>query len=172
MGVMPMDWMNWVLEKIQSIWDYLIHKGGIVFSFVLTAIITLIGFPKQVINFIIFLFVMDILTRWYTIVVVNYKYFTFKNFIQAWKDKKLNSKSLKRGIFVKLFIYFIILVMAHQAGITNEFIFGQVVSNFLYSILIILDCISIFENLLESGFAGANPILQFFKNKKNEIVKK
>ena len=167
-----MDWLDLVLERIQSFWDYMVYKGGIIFSFILTTILTLIGFPKQVINFIIFLFFMDILTRWYAIVVINYEYFSFKKFIQAWRDRKLNSKSLKRGIFVKLFIYFIILVIAHQAGITNEFIFGQVVSNFLYSILIILDCISIFENLLESGFAGANSILQFFKNKKNEITKK
>lgn len=167
-----MDWLDLVLERIQSFWDYMVYKGGIIFSFILTTILTLIGFPKQVINFIIFLFFMDILTRWYAIVVINYEYFSFKKFIQAWRDRKLNSKTLKRGILVKIFIYFIILVIAHQAGITSEFVFGQVISNFLYSILIILDCISIFENLLESGFAGANSILQFFKNKKNEITKK
>lgn len=158
-------------DKLQSCWEYLIHKGGLIFSFILTGILSLIGFPKQIINFIIFLFIMDILTRWYAVVIVNYGQFSLKNFYKAWKDKHLNSKSLKRGVFAKIFIYFVILVIAHQAGITQEFIVGQVVGSFLYSILIILDCISIFENLLESGFAIANPILKFFRSKKDDITK-
>jgi hypothetical protein len=163
-----------VLHKIQSVGDYMIIKGGLVLSFCLTLFLNAIGYPKQVILFIAFLIIADILTRFHSEVYKHYGYFSIQKFFQAWSssEKVLTSRKLKNGFFTKIFFYSILLYIAHQTGITNELYFGKFVSNFMYSSLIILDSISICENMSESNFANANFIKKFFEKQRDNLMEK
>jgi hypothetical protein len=159
-------------DKLIEGWNILSNKFILIFNIVLTAFLSAIGYPKQVILFIVTLICLDVLTRWYAEVVKKYGHFSIYNFLKAWKpsEKALSSKMLKKGLFEKIFFYGIFLFIAHQTSIITEMTFGQIISNFLYSIMIILDSISIFENIVDSGFDSAKPILDFFKRKKTEII--
>jgi len=157
-------------DKLIEVWNILSNKFILIFNIVLTAFLSAIGYPSQVIKFIVVLIFLDIITRWYAEVVEGYKYFSFINFLKAWKDGVLNSKMLKKGLFEKIFFYGIFLFVAHQTSIIEQITFGQVISNFLYSIMIILDLISIGENMVDSGYDRVKPILDFFKRKKKEII--
>lgn len=159
-----------ILGKITSVWDYLVYKGGLILSFILTTFLALIGYPKQVIYFIMTLIVVDVITRWMSEVYKEYGAFSFSLFIKSWEDKILTSKKLKNGLFIKIFFYAIILLMAHQCSVVEEIYFGAAISNFLYSILIILDCISIIENMIDCGFSKFKLILKFFNRKKDELI--
>lgn len=163
--------MTEILNKLEQVWNQLILKGGIILSAILALFLTAIGFPKSVIYFILFLMIADILTRWFSIIYSKYGKFNLSNFYQAWKEHILNSKKLKAGFFVKVFFYAILLVIAHQASIVPELAFGQVISNFMYSMIIILDAISVIENIIDCGFHQFSPLLKFFKNRKSEIIK-
>lgn len=164
--------MQIIFNKLYLIWHYLFEKGGLIFSFLLTSFLAAIGFPKQVIIFIIVLVILDILSRWVAEVIKAYGKFDFLLFLKAWKHKKLNSKKLKRGLFLKVFFYSILLYIAHQCSICNELIFNNLISNFLYSILIVLDCISICENATDAGFDNINPIHKYLIKKKDDLLKK
>ena len=161
--------MHVFVDKLTSMWDYLVIRGGILLSFLITLFLSAIGYPKQVIVFVVVLMIADVVSRWVAEVVMAYDYFDLINFFKAWRYKVLNSKKLKSGLYVKIFYYAIILFIAHQASITEELAFGQLISNFLYSILIVLDCISIMENATESHFEKAVPILCYMKRIKNKV---
>lgn len=164
--------MDVLVQKLESIWNYLFHKGGIIISTLLTLFLDVIGYPKQVINFVVTLIIIDILTRWMAEVVKVYGLFTFKNFLKAWKNKVLNSKKLKKGLFVKIIFYSIFLYIANQMYINDEIIYGKTMSNFIYSIMITLDCISIGENSVDAGISSFKILVQFFKNKERQLLNK
>jgi hypothetical protein len=157
-------------DKLIEVWSILSNKFMLIFNFILTAFLSAIGYPSQVIKFIVVLIFLDVITRWYAEIVKEYKHFNLYYFFKAWRDKVLTSKKLKKGLFEKIFFYAIFLFIAYQVSIIEQMQFGQVISNFLYSIMIILDTISIFENMVDSGFDSAKPILDFFKRKKTEIT--
>jgi hypothetical protein len=161
-----------IFHKLEQVWNYLFIKGGIIFSFLLTLFLNAIGFPKQCIYLIIFLIIADIGTRWYAVVKVQYGKFNLSHFFLAWKEHNLNSKKLKIGFFTKIVFYAILLVIAHQASIVPEFAFGATVSNFMYSAIIILDIISIGENMVDAGFTKAKAIVDYLKKKKDELFGK
>jgi len=156
--------------KIMSCWDYMILKGGLFFSFLLTAFLTAIGFPSQTIYFIIFLIICDILTRFHTTVYKHCGCFSIRLFFKAWKEKVLSSKKLKNGLFTKILFYSILLYIAHQCKISDELYLGTVISNFIYSSIIILDIISILENMGESNFKMASFIKTFFEKQKDKLI--
>ena len=164
--------MNEILGKLEQVWNYLFVKGGIIFTALLTLLFSAIGFPKSIIYFIIFLIVADVLTRWFAIVYKNYGKFNLYYFFSAWKEQELNSKKLKIGFFTKVFFYAILLTISHQASVVSELVFGDVISNFMYSMIVILDIISILENMIESGYSKLQPILNFFSKKKDELIDK
>jgi hypothetical protein len=156
--------------KIMSCWDYMILKGGLFFSFLLTTFLTAIGFPSQTIYFIIFLIICDILTRFHATVYKHCGYFSIRLFFKAWKEKVLSSKKLKNGLFTKILFYSILLYIAHQCKISDELYLGTVISNFMYSSIIILDIISILENMGESNFKMASFIKTFFEKQKDKLI--
>lgn len=159
-----------VIMKIYSVWDYMIEKGGVVLSFILTLFLNAIGFPKNIIYFISFLVVADILTRFHSEVYKHYGEFTIKNFFKSWRHQVLTSRRLKNGLFTKIFFYTILLYIAHQMSITSELYFGQFVSNFIYSSLVVLDCISILENMTESDFSYASFIKKYFEKQRDKLM--
>jgi hypothetical protein len=162
--------ISFIISKAHSVWGYLIHQGGLILSLILTTILSAIGYPKQIIIFILLLIIIDVLTRWIAEVIMAYRQFTLYTFCKAWKDKVLNSKKLKHGIFLKIIFYTILLYIANQTGTIKEITFGQIISQFIYSTLVILDLISIAENMLDAGFSNAKFLVKYFKKKQLEIM--
>lgn len=161
-----------IFQKICSVWDYMVVKGGLVISFLLSTFLTAIGYPSQAIIFIVSLIVIDILTRFHTEIYKHYGYFTIKLFFKGWKEKVLTSRKLKNGLFTKIFFYSIILYIAHQTSIIEQLYFGQFISNFLLSSIIVLDLISIFENLSDSDVLQAKFIKQFLEKQRDKLMEK
>jgi len=158
---------------IKSLFDWSI----LMVSMVLTLFLKAIGYPSQIVYLICFLIVCDVLTRWYAEVKKKYGYFNMANFIKSWGEEKvLTSKKLKSGVFAKIFIYSIILILANMSIINHQLFFGlgEKVGYFLYSCIVSLDTISILENFVNAGYSKFKPILKGLKNlfnkKKNEFL--
>jgi hypothetical protein len=54
--------------------------------------------------------------------------------------------------------------------IVPEMILGETMSNILYSLLIIIEVISILENFDDAGHKDITPFLRIFKKKKAELI--
>ena len=162
--------MNVFIEHLFNNIRYLFNEVILIISVFFGFVLSHIGYPKEAILFIFTLCIIDIISKWYSIVVINYKCFTFLNFISAWKDKNLSSRAIKNGIGVKVFIYTPILFIAHKTTLIPELYYRELISNTLYSMLILIESISILENLVDSGFDRIKPILDFFKKKQSQLI--
>lgn len=157
-----------MLCLIREFYNLMVVSVSLIFGVFLSAI----GYPKQVIVFILTLCLIDIASKWYAIVVSKYGYFSINNFVNSWVCKHLNSRAIKNGIGVKLFIYVPMLYIAHKTSIIDEMYFGEVISNTLYSLLMLIETISILENLVDSGLDRLKPVLRFFNRKQDELCGK
>jgi hypothetical protein len=95
--------------------------------------------------------------------------FTLSNYRKAWKDKNLSSRGLKNGWGIKALFYLPILFFAHQASIIPEMLWGDVISNSIYTMLSIIEIRSLFENFEDAGYKNYSSILKFFSLKEKEI---
>jgi len=149
----------------------LAKNGAIWFcSLVLGIFLSAIGYPKEILIFIAALVVIDVLTKHYSIVVINYKVFSFANYYKAsFIDKKITSKAMRVGTSVKAVCYLPILYIANQASIIPEIFGGQQISMIFYSWLVIIEIKSILENLHDCGSTFVDPLLRLINKKKKQI---
>lgn len=159
-----------ILNELTKAWAVLSHWGIWLVSLIVGTLGTALGYPKQVLIVILIAIILDTLTKWYSIVTVNYKQFTLPNFFKAWKDKNLTSRALKNGVGSKTIMYLPVLYLAHQASILPQIIGGVTMSNVLYTIILLIEGISIIENFIDCGYTGLTPILNFFKKKQEEVT--
>jgi len=111
-----------------------------------------------------------LLTKHYSITVINYRKFNLQNYIRAWQEKNLTSRAMKIGVGMKSILYLPLFYIAHQTSIIPEIIYGQTISSVLYSLLVIIESISVIENLVDCGHTKLIPFLSFFKKKEEEII--
>jgi len=154
------------LDTITRFFD----KGILTLSIIFGVFLSQIGYPKQIIMFIVALTIIDIISKHVSIVIVNYGSLSFKNYFIAWKKKILKSRQLKNGICVKTIMYSAILYIAHQLGIINEIMFGKEISYILYNSIALVEISSILENFIAMGNKSLVPILEFIKNKYKQIL--
>ena len=141
-------------------------------SFLFGAILTAIGYPKDIVVFIVILVVIDTITKQCAIVKKHYGKINFINFLKACITNRISSKSMKIGLGVKIFFYLIFLYIAHQVGFMSEIIGQKIISNTFYSLLFLIETKSIGENLLECGYNKIKPLLDFLNIKEDEIINK
>ncbi len=156
---------NSITEFINLICNKAILGLSLVFGIILSAI----GYPKQVLAFILFLTIIDTLTKHYSIVRINYGKFTLQTYCKAWKERKLTSRGLKNGLGIKTILYLPVLFVAHQVNILDEIMFGHEISNSLYSLLAIIEFRSILENFEDCGVRVLSGILKFIKVKEKSL---
>ncbi|WP_336786969.1 phage holin family protein [Paenibacillus sp. MMO-177] len=154
------------LEMLHSMFNHAV----LLLSFVLGVFLSAIGYPKEVLSFIFWLIIIDLCTKHYSIVVMNYGRFSIGNYISGWRDRHLTSRGMKNGVGVKALLYTPILFIAHKLSIVPEVVFGGAMSNILYSLLMIIEIISILENLGDAGHKEVKPLVQLFKRKKKELL--
>jgi hypothetical protein len=163
--------LNMIASQANDFFQLITNKFVIMLGFVGGTVLTAIGYPKQVLFFILWLIVADTITKHYSIVVINYKEFTLGNYRRAWKDKNLSSRGLKNGWGIKGLFYFPILFFAHQASILPEIIWGEIISNTIYSMLSIIEMRSIFENFEDAGYKRYSSVFKFISLKEDEMSK-
>lgn len=138
-------------------------------SILLGTCLSAIGYPKQVLVFIMTLSVMDIVTKHYSIVTLNYGYFSIGNYFRAWRDKNLTSRAMKTGLGIKVMLYSFVLYVAHQVSVLPEIMYSGSISNTLYTMVMLIETISISENFVDCGYKGFALFLQFFKGRHAQI---
>lgn len=161
-----------MLEQALELLQYLTNGVLWVFSIVFSTILTQIGYPKESIIFIVTLVSIDLLSKQYAIVRENYSSFSIRLYGKAWMEKKLTSRQLKNGLGVKSILYLPLLYMAHQASVIKEFMFGDTVSQVIYTMLMLIEMASIFENLRDAGHIEVNTLLKLVKSKQSELEEK
>ena len=162
--------MKEILYNFAEGFSLLFNKVILFFSVLGGVLLSAIGYPKEVLMFILTMVVIDLLTKQYAIVKVSYGSFTLRNYCKAWKDKKLTSRELKNGIGVKTFLYMPVLYMAHKASVVPEILYGNVISNVMYTLLIIVEFTSMIENFILAGHTLFVPFLKFIKSKQQQIL--
>jgi hypothetical protein len=161
---------NEIYQQFVDIIVRFFDKGVLLLSLIFGAFLSIIGYPKQVIVFIVALTLIDIITKHISEVIFNYKLLNWHNYIKAWQDRILTSRQLKNGICVKVILYSCILYIANQLGIIPEILFGSEISGILYSLLCFVEISSILENAIHSGRTELIPLYNFFKNKQKEVI--
>ena len=157
---------NQIGESVQTMCNTVVWT----FSFLLGAFLSAIGYPKEVLSFIFWLVIIDLITKQYSIVVVKFGSFTVRTYLDGWRQRVLTSRGLKDGLGVKALLYTPILYIAHKMSIVQELMFGSALSSVLYSLLIIIEIISILENFDDAGHKEVAPLVRLFKKKKGEIT--
>lgn len=160
-----------LLEQAVEQLQYLLNGALWVFSIVFSTVLAQIGYPKDSIIFIVVLICIDLISKQYAIVRQNYNSFSCYFYIKAWMDKKLTSRQMKNGIGVKSILYLPLLYMAHQASIIEEFMFGSTVAQVIYTMLMLIEMASIFENFRDAGHIEFSPLLKLVRNKQKELEK-
>lgn len=159
-----------VLDQSYQTLTLLFNKGIFFTSVLFGTFLSAIGYPKEVFLFILILVLIDLITKQYSIVVSNFKSFSLRNYKQAWINKNLTSRQIKNGITIKIILYSPILYISNKLGVIPEILYGSVISNILYTMLVLTEISSIFENFIECGYTGLIPFLKFINNKKDKLV--
>lgn len=159
-----------IIKQIQDTLSVLFDKTTLFLSTIIGIFLSAIGFPNEIVVFVIILIALDIIIKQYSVVVMNYKYFTFHNYFKAWKDRKLTSRQMKHGIGVKTILYVPVLYIAHQFTIIPEILGGNVVSHIMYTALILTEIASIFESFNDCGYSQVLPLLKIIKSKQKELI--
>lgn len=159
-------------EIYQHTWEIIIRffdKGILLLSIIGGLFLSAIGYPKQIIVFIVALTLIDIFTKHISIVIANYGSLSLSNYFTAWKEKVLTSRQLKNGISVKTILYASLLYVAHQLGIIEGILFGKEISGILYSAIVLVELSSVLENGIAMGGTWLIPILDLVKNKFKQL---
>ena len=156
----------------QDTFDYL-YKGVLLVKplwTIITTVVYYVLFPHEIyvnptIAVIVALF-LDILSKYYSIVVINGG---FRNSI---KTRKLSSDKLWRGTIKKIVSVSIVLILSglsYRVSFVHEV--GIVFSGFVFSIIFWREAQSIIENLIDAGHEDLKWLLVKIKRKREEIEK-
>ena len=146
-------------------------KTIIFLSLIFGSFLGAIGYPKEIIVFILILSIIDIISKHLSEVIYKYKELTWSNYWLAWKEKILTSRELKNGVCVKLIMYSIALYVANQLCIINGILFGKEISGVIYSALVFVEISSILENVIHGGCTSLIPLRDYVRNKQKQIFK-
>ena len=144
-------------------------KGILFLSFIFGVFLSAIGYPREIILFIVVLTIIDLVTKHLSIVVVNYGSLSFKNYKQGWIDQKLTSRQLKNGLCLKTILYASLLYICNQLCIVDGILFGKEISGILYNAIILVEISSVLENFIDIGCMGLIPIRDYIKNKQKQL---
>jgi len=158
-----------IYQQILDIVTKFFDKGILLLSIISSIFLSAIGFPKQVIVFIVALTLIDIFTKHISIVIVKYGSLSLSNYCTAWKEKVLTSRQLKNGISVKTILYASLLYIAHQLGVIDGILFGKEISGILYSSIVLVELSSVLENGIAMGGTWLVPVLDLVKNKFKQL---
>jgi len=145
-------------------------KGILILSFIFGVFLSQIGYPKEIVVFILVLSIVDILTKHISIVITNYSSLNFSNYFKAWQEKKLTSRQLKNGISVKVILYAILMYISNQLCVVDGILFGKEISGVIYSAIVFVEVSSVLENGIAMGGSGLIPVRDFIKNKYKQIL--
>jgi hypothetical protein len=162
---------NEIFNQALIILQSMLNKTLICLSVIISVFLGAIGYPKQVLVFILVLIIIDLITKQISLVAIKYGEFTIRNYFKGWTEKPaiLTSRALKNGVCVKTILYSPVLYMAHQFTIIPQMIGGNVIANIFYSLLLLVEISSIFENFIASGFTFFIPFLKYIKKRESEI---
>ena len=163
---------NEIFNQALIIMQSMLNKTLLVLSIVVSIFLGAIGYPKQVLVFILVLIIIDLITKQISLIIIKYGEFSIRNYIKGWTGKPaiLTSRALKNGVCVKTILYSPVLYMAHQFTIIPQIIGADIISNTFYTLLILVEISSIFENFIASGFTFFVPFLKYIKNKEKEVA--
>lgn len=175
-----MEYKVSTMKEVDNMWNEIYQQGAdiivrffdkgiLLLSFIFGIFLSQIGYPKQIIVFIVALTLIDIVSKHLSIVIVNYKSLSFSNYIKAWCERVLTSRQLKNGICIKTIMYACLLYISHQLGIIDGILFGKEISYILYNAIILVEISSILENFIDCGFKSLIPLLSFIKGKQKQL---
>ena len=165
--------MGLAIVTILNFIDLITSKTIWILSLGFGIFLSIIGYPKEVVVFVLALCLIDIASKHLSIVVSNYQVFTIKTYLKAWKEKKLTSRAMKNGTGVKVMLYTPILYIANQLTLGNlseSILFANQIGNILYTLLGFIEFSSILENFVDSGHDELLPFLNFLRKKEKEYI--
>lgn len=136
-----------------------------IYFWIVATLAYLIGYPSPILVMCLVLFVLDVITRLYSICVNN------GGLRRAFMLGKISSRGFWNGFMTKVVGYFAILTIANFAIITPEVSYiGNGIASILYVALFFYESISLAENLRDAGFVAANGILHKLNKEKDKLL--
>lgn len=156
--------MDEVFGWLEHLWEC--AKHGIVWfwSTAVGWLLYLVGGPTASLGALLLVMVCDLVSRLLAESVHAGGFFI------AIKARYIRSKSMFRGTAVKIVAYYILAVVAHQLRrVTFIPQLSDVLSSVVYSFLIVVEAISIVENLAEAGLTGLQPLKRRFERERDKL---
>jgi hypothetical protein len=162
-----------ILSPLFNLCQSFINSTVWIISSIIGVFLSAIGYPREIVLFILILALIDIITKLYALTVINVGYFSCKNFFKTWlRDRKISSLEMKSGIFAKVCIYGTLLYAANSLIICqNDLWYAVAISNTIYTALVLLELSSILENFSDCGYKNFDILLKFFRKKQEEVLK-
>lgn len=164
------------MSQYHEILQHIHHRLVMIFdnitigiSFIITCFCSLIGYPKDILNFIAILVFLDLITKLYSIVLNKYNDFTPRLFIQACKERLITSRALRIGTLSKLMVYLPFLIVANFINIVDELSLLKFFSNLIYVIITTAEILSLLENLISCTHGDLRKYLEKAKGKVSTV---
>ena len=159
------EYLDELMMPVKHFSNRVISKEVLVLSSEIALIFTLLGFDRSVTKFIFLLVLTDLLTKWYSLVVRNYGSFKIQNVLRAFHDGIINSNRLRKGVFGKVLMYIVLVAIASgldHPEIKNLILLSSYMSQFIYSVLVVSEVMSVLENFRDCGHSLAGNLLNKF----------
>ena len=155
-----MDDMNW----LRSVWRHAQDWTLWAWSAITGYLMWLVGGPSATFSALLIVMCLDFVCK---MVAESVK---AGSFFRAIKQHKIQSKKAFRGTAIKFFGYYVLAVVAYQLRrVTPIPQLSEVLSAVIYMFLLIVEGISVFENLTEAGLTSLQPLKRRFEREMNRL---
>lgn len=155
-----MDDLNW----LRSVWEHARNGVMWLWSFITGTLMYLVGGPSAALSALFIVMIADLLCR---LVAESVQ---AGGFFMAIKTRHIRSKAMFRGTALKFFGYYVLAVVAYQLQrVTPIPQLSDVLSAVIYMFLLIVEGISVFENLTEAGLTSLQPLKRRFEREMDKL---
>lgn len=124
----------------------------------------LVGGPSAALSALFIVMIADLLCR---LVAESVQ---AGGFFMAIKTRHIRSKAMFRGTALKFFGYYVLAVVAYQLQrVTPIPQLSEMLSAVIYMFLLIVEGISVFENLTEAGLSSLQPLKRRFEREMEKL---
>lgn len=154
------DYTRW----LHGLWQYAQNGAMWLWSSATGLLMYLVGGPSAALSALFIVMIADLLCR---LVAESIQ---AGGFLMAIKTRHIRSKAMFRGTALKFFGYYVLAVVAYQLRrVTPIPQLSEVLSAVIYMFLLIVEGISVFENLTEAGLTSLQPLKRRFEREMDKL---
>lgn len=149
---------------LHNVWQHAQSGALWLWSSITGLLLYLVGGPSAALSALFTVMVADLICR---LVAESVQ---AGGFFMAIRTRHIRSKAMFKGTAIKFFGYYVLAVVAYQLQrVTPIPQLSEVLSAVIYMFLLIVEGISVFENLTEAGLTSLKPLQRRFERERDRL---